>query len=202
MRKWVVAAGSVGAAVAAGEAIDAWSRRGPSDPLRPGARVAIVVLGFPGNRWVGRRIQQLRVGMARRALARHPSATVVMSGGITFSDDSEAAQMAAIARRIGIPDASIVLEDRSRTTWQNVAFTHPLVVDADRVVLVSDGPHAARARRYWLRQFPGDGARVVVDPTYRPLEGAWIKFPSAVGQIIRPLVADAILRRHRSNPTG
>jgi uncharacterized SAM-binding protein YcdF (DUF218 family) len=72
---------------------------------------------------------------------------LVLSGGGPHPR-SEAAAMAEIARAAGIPEAAILLEDRSRNTFENAAFTVPLLVErgATRVVLVSDFYHLPRAR--------------------------------------------------------
>lgn len=173
----------VGGAVLFGEVADRWSRRGSH--AGPAGDVAVVVLGYPGHTPPGRALQRWRVRMGIRALERHPGARLVLSGGVTFGAVSEAAQMASIARAMGAPTRSILLDERSTTTWENVMFSRPLVDRADRIVLVSDGVHAARARRYWLRQFPHDAGRVVVDPISVPLEAAWLKGPSAIGQVFR-----------------
>lgn len=180
--------------VAATEVIDRRLRR--VVPPHDGT-TAVVVLGFPGHRALGRAIQRWRVEMAIRARDRTAASTVVFSGGFTRGPVSEAAEMAAIARHLGLPDELIVLEERAHTTWENVTFSAPLVAHADRVVLVSDGYHAARALRYWRLQFPDAHEHVIVDPIYRPLERAWIKLPSTVAQILRAVLWPLVLRRHR-----
>lgn len=183
------------AAVTAGEAFDRWVRRtgrAASDPA--GRPVAVVVLGFPGHRSWARAIQRWRVEMGARALARHPGSTLFLTGGRTRGPVSEAAEMAAIARSLGAADDRMVLEERSRTTWENVAFTRELVTPGSLVVLVSDGVHAHRARRWWIRQAPGETSLVVADPGRRPFERLWITAPSALGQLLRPLILLAMSR--------
>lgn len=61
---------------------------------------------------------------------------------------SEAAAMADMARAAGVPETAILIEDRSRNTFENAAFTVPLLIErgARRVVLVSDFYHLPRAR--------------------------------------------------------
>jgi len=81
--------------------------------------------------------------------AEDPQVRLVLSGGQAPGQPrSEAAAMAEHARSRGVPDAAIVLEDRSRTTEENVAFTRALVADllgpAAVGVLVTSGYHVPR----------------------------------------------------------
>lgn len=78
---------------------------------------------------------------------------LVMSGG--QGDDeptSEASTMAEYAVGLGVPREDIVLEDRSTTTRENIAFTRELLADLgarhnvsyDQVLLVTSSYHAVR----------------------------------------------------------
>ncbi len=66
-----------------------------------------------------------------RAVAYHranPSAILVVSGGKGDDEDcSEAAAMSAYLQRCGVPEASILLEDRSTSTAENFRFSKPLL---------------------------------------------------------------------------
>lgn len=177
----VVAAGAVGLA----EWFDRRVRRAAPPPASWGGDVAVVVLGFPGHSPIHRAVQRWRVGMGVDALGRFPGATLVLTGGPTHGPVSEAAEMAAIATGLGASPDRIVIEDRSRSTWENVTYARALVAPTALVVLVSDGVHIERALGAWRRQFPADAHRVVADPAYRPLDHAWIKVPSAVAQLQR-----------------
>ena len=73
--------------------------------------------------------------------------TVLMSGGTDGDGSNEAATMRQIALQMGMPSEKILLEKRSENTYENIAFSAPLLTQA-RIVLVSDGFHLARAR--WL----------------------------------------------------
>lgn len=52
--------------------------------------------------------------------------------------------MAAILRDAGVPEAAIALEDRSTSTYENVAFAREMLT-AREVVIVTDPYHAPRA---------------------------------------------------------
>lgn len=152
-------------AVAASEAFDRWVRRTGRAASRPAGRpVAVVVLGFPGHRSWARAIQRWRVEMGVRALAQHPGSTLLLTGGRTRGPVSEAAEMAEIARSLGVADDRMVLEERSRTTWENVAFARELVTPGSLVVLVSDGVHVHRARWWWIRHHHPERARPTPPP--------------------------------------
>jgi uncharacterized SAM-binding protein YcdF (DUF218 family) len=103
---------------------------------------------------------------------------VVFSGGSKAGSVSEAEAMAALARTVGIPRGSIVLEQQARNTWENVAFSLPAVESCESVAFCSDPVHAARARRYARLQRPDLGERLVGADDYRFLERWWIKLPA------------------------
>ncbi|MEZ5226912.1 MAG: YdcF family protein [Acidimicrobiales bacterium] len=93
--------------------------------------------------------------------------------------------MAHLARRAGVPAAAIMIEPEATSTWQNVAYTAPLVASFDRVIIASDPMHAKRARNYWLEQEPGAAQRVFVSDARRPFESAWSSIPTAIVEIAR-----------------
>nr|WP_300337333.1 YdcF family protein [Actinomyces sp.] len=78
---------------------------------------------------------------------------LVMSGGQGADEPtSEASAMAEYAVGLGVPREDIVLEDRSTTTRENIAFTRDLLADLaarhdasyDQVLLVTSSYHAVR----------------------------------------------------------
>lgn len=74
--------------------------------------------------------------------------TVLVSGGDAYSTGEPLAQVYGKALvRLGLPAADMVLESRSRTTWQNAEFARaPLAhIGAQRVWLVSSALHLRRA---------------------------------------------------------
>jgi vancomycin permeability regulator SanA len=151
-------------------------------PLRVPDRgdTAVVVLGYPslhGGR--PHPVQRWRVELAKKTIDRHGAHRVVLSGGQSRGGPTEASVMERLAVAVGIDPTTIILETESLDTWTNVQFSSALVTDSAVVVLVSDPVHAARARRYWLRQHPSDADRVFVTQC-AGLGSWWMKIPAAL----------------------
>jgi uncharacterized SAM-binding protein YcdF (DUF218 family) len=91
--------------------------------------------------------------------------------------------MAAYAKRLGLPESVLATETRATSTWENVAFSRPLVDGYPRLAIVSDPLHAARARRYLWLQSPGLAARLVSAGEYRFLDHSWLKLFSAAYEL-------------------
>ena len=97
--------------------------------------------------------------------ARHGAALVlrgeadllVGTGGLGRHPPAEGDLIADIARAEGVPEAAIRAETASRTTWENLALSLPLLPGPDALI-VTDGWHMARAlmiaRRLGLRARP------------------------------------------------
>lgn len=96
--------------------------------------------------------------LARRA--RHAAAlyrrglapVVVLTGGVGTHPPSEARAAAVVARAEGVPAEALVLEERSTSTEENAREAARLI-DAERVLVVSDAYHAFRAERVFRRYF-------------------------------------------------
>jgi uncharacterized SAM-binding protein YcdF (DUF218 family) len=90
---------------------------------------------------------------------------------------AEAVSYAALLRRLGVPDADLLLETRSNSTWQNAQFSRPLLLAyaPRRVLLVTSGIHLRRSLLYFahfaLRPEPVRGDYVRAVPSWLPL--AW-----------------------------
>jgi uncharacterized SAM-binding protein YcdF (DUF218 family) len=146
-----------------------------------GAAEAVVVLGFrnPGatanvvNRW------RVRAGI-RSISAGHARGTrVIFSGGAAGGGVAEARLMADYAKSVLGFDGTVLLEDESGTTWENITNVIPLLEDADRIKIASQPAHALKARAYLRRQRPDLAERLVRADDYRP--GEWI--------LVKPLLA-------------
>jgi uncharacterized SAM-binding protein YcdF (DUF218 family) len=146
-----------------------------------GAAEAVVVLGFrnPGatanlvNRW------RVRAGIRSVAAGKARGARVIFSGGTVGGDVAEARLMADYAKSVLGFDGTVLLEEESGTTWENITNVIPLLEDADRIKITSQPAHALKARAYLRRQRPDLAERLVRADDYRP--GEWI--------LVKPLLA-------------
>jgi hypothetical protein len=213
----VVAAGA-GAVVAVTELVHLWLVGHDDDsvgddgaggiggrPLPAGTPGVIVVLGLPGTNPALRAAQRWRVDQALQLWRSGGWERVVFTGGAVRSAESEAAQMAALAVRSGLDEAAVVLDERSRSTWENVVEASRLVGDADVVAIMSDGLHAARARTYWRDQQGPAAPRLVLGHRHRPFRHLWIRVPSTAVEVLHRIKRRAggpsALSRWRSRPT-
>lgn len=69
-------------------------------------------------------------------------------------------------------DGTVLLEDRSTTTWENMTNVIPLLEDVDRIKIVSQPAHALKARAYLRRQRPDLAEKLVRADDYRL--GEWM----------------------------
>lgn len=103
--------------------------------------------------------------------------TVLVTGGETPTADRPLALAYAEAlARLGVPKADLLLEPRSRTTWQNAEFSQPILarLAAQRVWLVSSALHLRRGM-FAFRQFGIAATPVRADYT----RVVWSLLPSA-----------------------
>jgi uncharacterized SAM-binding protein YcdF (DUF218 family) len=175
-------AGAAGALVVGAELLNRRAAPGISGSL-PTGRVGVVVLGYPATR-DGRvhAIARGRVQTAVELARRHDAELVVMAGGPTREGIVEADVMVDLAKRLGVSADRLAAERRSRSTWENVRESAPLVRHCDVVLLVSEPLHARRGRRYWLQQFPADDGRVFAAVDRRPFERWWLLTPTTLSE--------------------
>ncbi|WP_406346670.1 YdcF family protein [Streptomyces sp. NBC_00648] len=141
---------------------------------RVGASEAVVVLGYRNpqstvnfiNRW------RVRVGIRSIAADGARGTRVIFSGGATSNGAAEAQLMADYAKSVLAFDGTVLLEDRSATTWENITNVIPLLEDVDRIKFASQPAHALKARAYVRRQRPDLAERLVRADDYRP--GEWL----------------------------
>jgi uncharacterized SAM-binding protein YcdF (DUF218 family) len=84
-------------------------------------------------------------GLAPRLVVSGGDARVFQTGPL------EAHEMKRWARRLGVPDSAILVEDRSRTTYENASRTKELL-GAGRILLVTDAYHLPRAVALFQKQ--------------------------------------------------
>lgn len=122
-------------------------------------------------------------------LERASNATLVVSGGVSRYAASEASLLGALALRLGVPAERLVLEEASRTTWQNAQFVAALDPPiARRIALVTSAVHMARAR-YAFEQAGFEVCTHPVDRRFAGYGGIGYLLPST-GALVK---ADAAL---------
>lgn len=109
---------------------------------------ALVVLGarvLPNGRPGPALVRRIR--HARLVWAEAPAPIVVASGGPAGARVTEAEVIARALHASGVPAAAILVEDRSRDTFENVRFAVALLQarGVQRALVVSDRHHLPRA---------------------------------------------------------
>ncbi len=140
-------------------------------PLPEGARYdAIVVAGcrvMPDGRPSPALARRVLLAVQLFQEGRAPRMVFTGGKGEPPPPRSEAEAAADLAREHGVPAEAIVLEDQSRTTWQNAQFTARRI-EAERICVVSDSTHVFRCRRMFGRFFARvDGTGVRLPPRSR-----------------------------------
>lgn len=141
---------------------------GQHDHARPSQ--AIVILGahvlkdgVPGDA-LSRRTQH-----AAHLYHQGLAPKIICTGGVGVNPPAEARVAARLAMALGVPERDLVLEDKSRTTWEN-ASNAARICNAHgwkSVIVVSDPYHIWRARR----DFQMQGLMVYPSPARN---GGWV----------------------------
>jgi len=135
---------------------------------------AVLVLGYPTKAdGTFSPVERFRVEAGVRVYREHQCSKLVLSGAAVRNEHVEAESMAELAKRLGVPNESIVIERRARSTWENVGCTARLLPSMDRVLVVSDSLHANRAARYACRQDPALCERFVATGIAPPIDAFW-----------------------------
>ena len=96
------------------------------------------------------RILQERLDAADAYLSTHPDASCVLSGGQGADEEiSEASCMYAYLREKGIEENRLILEDRSVSTAENMAFSRQIFEArgmGEKAVIITSEFHEYRAR--------------------------------------------------------
>lgn len=125
--------------------------------IRPGA---IVVLGgglqpgTPSGDWKPLLSpDSLQRTMAGFELHENTGLPIVVSGGSVFGrGDDEAEVMARFLRKPGLKDGDVIVENRSRNTWENALFTREKLGEKCRsIYLVTSAFHMPRSVSFFKR---------------------------------------------------
>ena len=89
-----------------------------------------------------------RLDTARKYLAEHPEAKLILTGGnADASGRTEADVMREILTEHGVPDDSLILEDQARSTVENFRNIAGMIPPEEPVVMISSNYHMDRAVR-------------------------------------------------------
>lgn len=140
----------------------------------------MVVPGYRNPQATANRVNRRRVRAGIRSVATDGAADtrVIFSGGAT-GGAAEARLMADHATSVLGFDGTVLLEERSRTTWENVTNVTPLLEGVDRIEIASQPAHALKARAYLRRHRPDLAKRLVRADDYR--FGEWM--------LVKPVLA-------------
>lgn len=132
---------------------------------------------------------QDRLNRAAEYLAEHPGMTVVVSGGQGADEpDSEANVMRDILVEKGVPEESILLEDESFSTWENLLNSIELLADegydvTEDILVVSNGFHLGRVHMLWNRMGGDDNLSMLAAPSSHRLSRWKMYFREPVGLV-------------------
>lgn len=104
---------------------------------------------------------------------------ILLSGGALAGDVSEAQGMAHALRLSGIPESALILENASRTTYENAALTEDELKDhhIGTVLLVTSALHMTRAMAAFRKQgvpaIAAPSVPQIVQPPDQPIP-AWL----------------------------
>ena len=106
----------------------------------------VVVLGAG---LIGKKVTPLLASRIDRGIEiyhKNPGSKLIMSGGQGPDEEiPESHAMAAYAEEHGVPKSDIIIEDRSKTTNQNLKFSHQLMQPDSTFCIVTNSYHVYRA---------------------------------------------------------
>ncbi len=142
---------------------------------------------------------EARVEHAARMYLRGDLKLLVPTGGLGEHAPREAALMADILRREGVPEEAVLLEDKATSTWDSASRLAGIVRERgpEGVLVVTDPLHCVRS--VWaFREF---GIKAWAEPAYgSPM---WWKMRSRRAQLVREAGALVWYRiRYRAHKAG
>jgi len=168
-----------------------------------GGTCAVLVLGYPSERdGSAHPVQRLRVEAGVSAYREHACSRIVVSGGAVENPHVEAESMARIARELAVPPDDLVVEDRARSTWENVGCGLAHLEGFDRLFVASDALHAHRGLRYLCRQRPALCDRAYAVGGYEAFSLLWWKLPAALYELRARIRDLAIYERNETANTA
>ncbi|TSO26693.1 YdcF family protein [Lactobacillus sp. LL6] len=87
-----------------------------------------------------------RIKRGIEIMKKNPGSKLIMSGGQGNNESiPEGVAMAKFAEKLGVPKNKIIIEDKSKTTYENIMFSHKLMGPNSKFCLVTNSYHVYRA---------------------------------------------------------
>ncbi|MFC1496435.1 YdcF family protein [Candidatus Margulisiibacteriota bacterium] len=118
----------------------------------------IVVLSGDGN---GERMVE-----AARLFKDNYAKWVLISGGQFYWKTTYAGIMKKHAQALSIPPESVLIEDKSESTYENAKFCLPIIKQKGfrSILLVTSPTHSRRARHVFLNIYDKEGVKIISHP--------------------------------------
>ena len=92
--------------------------------------------------------------------------TIVFSGAALDDGPSNAREMASLARRSGVPERAIIIDEAAQTTYQNATNTKGLLATQPERVLLVTSPYHQRRTLLTFRKIYGESTEFVNTPSF------------------------------------
>lgn len=121
------------------------------------ADAIIVVSGGQTQTRAKRGIELYKQGLAPK---------IAFSGAALDDGPSNAREMANLARRSGVPERDIIVDESARTTYQNAVNTKQLLGPTTQKILLVTSPYHQRRTLLTFREVFGSGTEFINAPSF------------------------------------
>lgn len=115
----------------------------------------ILILGSRTDGALPPRLAEQRAALAAALAAKAPVPLVLSGGAVGREEEPEAERLKGCLLSRGVAAERCCVEDKSRTTLENLCFSAPLLGGAKRVTVVTSAFHRRRVLALWQKALPG-----------------------------------------------
>ena len=129
------------------------------DPLEK-SDIILTLAGDSNGERVAQAVKLYKMGYAPK---------ILMSGGPAIWHLTYADNMRRQATSLGVPKRSVILQDRSRSTMEDIQFSLPILqkLGVKKVILVTSPTHIRRSSLVARKYFTHSGIKVIAYPAQR-----------------------------------
>ncbi len=106
-----------------------------------------IVLGMALENGIPSQDLMYRVDAAKGYLDRHPGSSLILTGGNSQNNKTEAEEMRDLLVEAGVDEGKLLLEDQAQTTLENFLNVAQMIDPHEQVVLITSNYHMARASK-------------------------------------------------------